>query len=252
MSLQLLTGYGYSSGEDEPAPASAAHRSVSSSDDESDPETEQEQPTTRNFNFSRSRSRSGSDPANSQPPPDPSLPSALDAFAEITGPPDFLNNSVGAVDQTREASSALGVLTDRSRRRRDKRDLPAGAVVEAKPQLVAIRDRVTVDGGNTTSESVTTIPGEGKRKIGAANPGPEDASDLLRMCLQCGVPKTYSHARGMVCPICGDRPVVEPKEAEKKKGSTVKDKEKSKRMRGQSSHATWKSETEMQLRQQFD
>ncbi|KAJ3700502.1 hypothetical protein LUZ61_004207 [Rhynchospora tenuis] len=243
MSLQLLTGY--SSGEEEPAAdrsASSSLDSDASSDDESDRETQQ--PTrnaTRNF--------SGTDPT--KPPPDPSLPSALDAFAEITGPPEFLNNCVGGVEETREA---LGVLDKkvRDRSRRDKRDLPAGAVVEAKPQLVAIRDRVTVDGGNNTSESVTTISGEGKRKIGAANPGPEDASDLLRMCLQCGVPKTYSHAHGMVCPICGDRPVVEPKEAEKKKGSAIKDKEKSKRMRGQSSHATWKSETEMQLRQQFD
>lgn len=32
----------------------------------------------------------------------------------------------------------------------------------------------------------------------------------------------------------------------------VKDKEKLKRMKGQSSHATWKSETEMQLRQTYD
>lgn len=73
------------------------------------------------------------------------------------------------------------------------------------------------------------------------------------MCLACGVPKTYSHAKGMVCPMCGDRPPAESdKEAVKKKGSGVKDKEKSKRMKGQSSHATWKSETEMQLRQQFD
>ena len=75
---------------------------------------------------------------------------------------------------------------------------------------------------------------------------------LDRMCLQCGIPKTYSNARGMVCPVCGDRPPADPSNETKKKGSTVKDKEKSKRMKGQSSHATWKSETEMQLRQQFD
>jgi uncharacterized Zn finger protein (UPF0148 family) len=74
---------------------------------------------------------------------------------------------------------------------------------------------------------------------------------ISRMCIQCGVPKTYSHGRGMVCPQCGDRP-AQTKEAEKKKGSTVKDKEKIKRMKGQSSHASWKSETEMALRQQFD
>lgn len=78
-----------------------------------------------------------------------------------------------------------------------------------------------------------------------------DFASLFRMCLQCGVPKTYSHGKGMVCPQCGDKP-AQTKEPEKKKGSTVKDKEKIKRMRGQSSHASWKSETEMALRQQFD
>jgi hypothetical protein len=56
----------------------------------------------------------------------------------------------------------------------------------------------------------------------------------------------------MVCPVCGDRPPQDPNADSKKKGSTIKDKEKSKRMRGQSSHASWKSETEMQLRQHFD
>lgn len=69
--------------------------------------------------------------------------------------------------------------------------------------------------------------------------------------MQCGIPKTYSNARGMVCPTCGDRP-ADVTDDSKKKGSTIKDKEKNKRMKGQSSHATWKSETEMQLRQQFD
>jgi hypothetical protein len=55
-----------------------------------------------------------------------------------------------------------------------------GAVVEAKAQLIAIRDRVSVDGGNATSDNITNTPGESKRKITAANPGPEDAADLLR------------------------------------------------------------------------
>ena len=74
-----------------------------------------------------------------------------------------------------------------------------------------------------------------------------------RMCMQCGIPKTYSSARGMVCPQCGDRPLADAnKEIDKKKGSTIKEKEKNKRMKGQSSHASWKSETEMQLRQQYD
>lgn len=77
MSLQLLVGY--SSGEEEPAVGASADRSASSaissdaSSDESDQEIEQQ--TRNNRNFYRS------DPA--KPPPDPSLPSALDTFAEV-------------------------------------------------------------------------------------------------------------------------------------------------------------------------
>jgi hypothetical protein len=78
MSLRLLEGY--SSDEEPPLPA--ANRSASSSSsslisDASSDESDQEidQPRRRARNFSRS------DPAN--PPPDPSLPSALDAFSEV-------------------------------------------------------------------------------------------------------------------------------------------------------------------------
>ncbi|KAL8128482.1 hypothetical protein V2J09_017637 [Rumex salicifolius] len=134
-----------------------------------------------------------------------------------------------------------------------------GAVVEAKAQLVGIHERVRSDiEGNAPTSSTdatskglsATLPEGVKRIVTATNPDAKDASELLMMCLQCGVPKTYTNARGMVCPECGDRPPSD--EALKKKGSTVKDKEKVKRMRGQSSHASWKSETEMHLRQQFD
>ncbi|GAB4853221.1 hypothetical protein Ancab_017409 [Ancistrocladus abbreviatus] len=59
---------------------------------------------------------------------------------------------------------------------------------------------------------------------------------VLRMCMECGIPKTYSSTRGMICPVCIDRPPSQ--DHGKKKGSTIKDKEKIKRMRGQSSHAT--------------
>ncbi|CBI29472.3 unnamed protein product, partial [Vitis vinifera] len=98
--------------------------------------------------------------------------------------------------------------------------------------------------------SLSTTQGEGKRVATAANPNAEDAAELLRMCMRCGIPKTYSSERGMVCPQCGDRPLADAnKETDKKKGSTIKEKEKNKRMKGQSSHASWKSETEMQLRQ---
>ncbi|CAM8925500.1 unnamed protein product [Rhodiola kirilowii] len=142
-----------------------------------------------------------------------------------------------------------------------KEELPHRAVLESKPQLVEIRDRVQSDVGGTLAAPsaqhqkgpVSPIQSEGKRVATAANPNPEDAADLLRMCLQCGIPKTFTTGKGMVYPVCNDRPPANPnKEAEKKKGSTIKDKEKNKRMKGQSSHASWKSETKMQLRQQFD
>ncbi|ONK60735.1 uncharacterized protein A4U43_C08F22010 [Asparagus officinalis] len=168
-------------------------------------------------------------------------------------PPEFLNNAVGCGDRREEAED-VDLRGRRGRARREKKNLPAVVVVEAKAQLVGIRDRVRSDiEGSSPAPATVDTAGDGKRVITASNPEPKDAADLLRMCLQCGVPKTYSHNRGMVCPLCGDRPPADPlKESEKKKGSTIKDKEKNKRMKGQSSHATWKSETEMQLRQQFD
>ncbi|XP_006647912.1 uncharacterized protein LOC102707374 [Oryza brachyantha] len=246
MSLSLLQGYS-SAEEDDPAAAGAAELSdygeSSAEDAGSDGEEAPAAPKPAAKPRPRpnpSRGDAGGDGDDS------SLPSALDAFAEISGPPEFLNNRVA---EPEEAVEALGVLDRRGKGGRggDSKQPPPGAVVVAKPQLVAIRERVSsgTNGANPPGSA------EGKRTIGAANPGPEDAADLLRMCLQCGIPKTYSHARGMVCPVCNDRP-QQIKEPEKKKGSTVKDKEKIKRMRGQSSHASWKSETEMALRQQFD
>lgn len=181
-----------------------------------------------------------------------SLPSAFSAFAEVVGPPEFLKSCV--VDGDKQDSERDNGRRVRGQPRREKRELPPGAVIESKSQLVGIRDRVRTDiESSAPSTASVTVNGEGKRVFSASNPDSKDAADLLRMCLQCGIPKTYSHARGVVCPVCGDRPLADTtKEAEKKKGSTIKDKEKSKRMKGQSSHATWKSETEMHLRQQYD
>ncbi|KAK8617547.1 hypothetical protein V6N13_080457 [Hibiscus sabdariffa] len=190
--------------------------------------------------------------------PDPSrksaLPSAFDAFSQVSGPPEFLNH---AVEEPGSASDSAQQQGRRGRRRdfKDKKDMPSGAVVEAKPQLVGIHERVRsdIEGSKPPTSAVPSTKQDGAKRVASAtNPNAEDAAELLRMCLQCGVPKTYTSARGMVCPVCGDRPLADADKDSKKKGSTIKDKEKSKRMRGQSSHATWKSETEMQLRQQFD
>lgn len=194
------------------------------------------------------------------------LPSAFDAFSEVTGPPEFLNNSASEPIPTRpsEKRNSFGGW-QAAKDPRIKKEPRAGVVLEAKAQLVGIHERVRSDVVGTRARGPATAMAPPKnvpsptldnvRKTpGAAMPPPEDAAKLLRMCLQCGVPKTYSNAReGLVCPVCGDRPPGNPNhENEKKKGSTIKDKEKSKRLKGQSSHASWKSETEMQLRQQFD
>ncbi|CAL0318304.1 unnamed protein product [Lupinus luteus] len=176
-------------------------------------------------------------------------------FMQISGPPQFLNNSVEEYNPARDVDQQQGRHGSRRRNRKEKKDLPTGAVVEAKPQLVGIHERVRsdMDGGSQPPTPAASSASETVKRVPtASNPNAEDAAELLRMCLQCGIPKTFSNARGMVCPVCGDRPPVDPTSESKKKGSTVKDKEKSKRMRGQSSHATWKSETEMQLRQTFD
>ncbi|KAK9110089.1 hypothetical protein Sjap_018149 [Stephania japonica] len=192
------------------------------------------------------------------------LPSALDAFSEVAGPPEFLNNTVA------EYASKTDIEQNDKRgghkARREKKDLPTGiklreALLTLCCCVVGIRDRVRSDiDESATSTSVAsrvkgnpaTTVGEGKRAISASNPDAKNAADLLRMCLHCGVPKTYSSARGMVCPLCGDRPSTDDaNDSEKKKGSTIKDKEKVKRMRGQSSHATWKTETRLGVRAMY-
>ncbi|XWS54490.1 hypothetical protein CRYUN_Cryun10bG0094100 [Craigia yunnanensis] len=146
-------------------------------------------------------------------------------FPDPSPPPEFLNHVVEEQISARDLDHQQGRRGGR-RDFKDKKDMPA-AVPSTKQ-----------DGA--------------KRVASATNPNAEDAAEVLRMCLQCGIPKTYSSARGMVCPVCGDRPLANTDNDPKKKGSIIKEKEKSKRMKGQSSHATWKSEREMQLRQQFD
>ncbi|XP_076887708.1 uncharacterized protein LOC143537925 [Bidens hawaiensis] len=243
MSLFLIQGY--SSSEEDNNNKQQPY--LTSEEDEDEDEDEYEDPD------SRDRTTTGNDfktPLFDPPNPSASssLPSALDAFSEISRPPQFLNNSVGESASANKDNDGQLWRHGHRKNRRDKNDIPEGAVVQAKAQLVGIRDRVSSEASNASS---TEPRGSAKHVITATNPNAEDAADLLRMCVQCGIPKTFSNARGMVCPMCGDRPVKETDE-QKKKGSMIKDKEKNKRMKGQSSHATWKSETEMQLRQQFD
>ncbi|MCO5595747.1 hypothetical protein L7F22_049795 [Adiantum nelumboides] len=164
------------------------------------------------------------------------LPSAAVIFSEVTGPPDFLKDTVGpgAGNQAHSNPRKLPYGSKLFSASRTRKELPAGAIVEAKPQA-----GVLVDLGNQAAKEEARKP-------------PEDAAKLLGVCLQCSVPKTYSAAKeGLICPLCKDRPMNDG-DLSKRRGSKIKDKERSKRMKGQSSHASWKSETEMHLRQQFD
>ncbi|KAG6543215.1 hypothetical protein Mapa_015466 [Marchantia paleacea] len=192
------------------------------------------------------------------------LPSPDDMFQKVTGPPEFLKSSATeplpsrprdnwnyASDTARSApNSANGLQAAEDL----QRTLTSGAIIQAKAVLVDDLERMRndpVDGATEGKDNSRRVPGVNM-------PPPEDAAALLRMCVKCGVPKTYSGSKeSMVCPLCGDRPAgtdgkSSTAETEKRSGSKIKDKEKNKRMKGQSSHATWKSETEMQLRQQFD
>lgn len=242
MSLSLLQGY--SSTEEEEEETVAAYDELSDDYENGDnPSPAAAIPSYKSSAFDLYKSSSN----------DSGLPSAFDAFSQISGPPTFLNNCVEVESQA--ADRDADHQQRRHRGRREKKDLPTGAVMEAKAQLVGIRDRVRSDIEGTqppTSSVSSKAQGEGRRVAAATNPSAEDAAELLRVCLHCGIPKIYSNARGMFCPLCGDRPPTDPSNEPKKKGSTIKEKEKNKRMKGQSSHATWKSETEMQLRQQFD
>lgn len=250
MSLSLLQGYSSAEEEEQLQDPEHPHLQYPNSYDEDDDDEENDNEAT-SASYLSLRDRSFVDLP--QPSPASGLPSALDAFSEVSGPPAYLNNSVEEYGSTRDVDQSQGRLGGR-RNRREKKDLPTGAVVESKAQLVGIHERVRsdIEGNQPPTLSIPSTTQEGKRVATATNPNAEDAAELLRMCLHCGIPKTFSNARGMVCPVCGDRPPADTSKEPKKKGSTVKDKEKSKRMKGQSSHASWKSETEMQLRQQFD
>jgi len=59
-----------------------------------------------------------------------------------------------------------------------------GVVMEAKAQLVGIRDRVRSDvEGSSPAPAIANTSGEGKRVVSASNPEAKDAADLLRYSL---------------------------------------------------------------------
>ncbi|KAL4390767.1 hypothetical protein AHAS_Ahas03G0178000 [Arachis hypogaea] len=164
MSLSLIQGYSSAEEDDHP------HFHDSSSDD--DAAAHHDVVTVKPSAASHPSLGNRSIFDRPQPSSAYGLPSTFDAFSEVAGPPQFLNNSE-EYNPVKDAEPQQGRYGSR-RNRKDKKDLPTGAVVEAKPQLVGIHERVRSDNGSQPSTSVlSSTPEEGKRMPTATNPNTE-------------------------------------------------------------------------------
>ncbi|KAJ9538394.1 hypothetical protein OSB04_031127, partial [Centaurea solstitialis] len=115
MSLSLLQGY--SSPEEE----EDEHRYLGSSSDDDEEDRRKEEVSgdrTTSNNFKKPLF----DPPN--PSASSSLPSAFVAFSEISGPPQFLNNSVGESGSADKDNDVQLWRHGHRRNRRDKNDVP--------------------------------------------------------------------------------------------------------------------------------
>jgi hypothetical protein len=110
MSLALLGGYS-SAEDDEPAAGAGADLSDSGGSSAEEAGSDVDEASAPPKPAARSSRRVNPSPGDG----DSSLPSALDVFAEISGPPDFLNRRVAEPEEVR---GALGVLDRRSKQGR--------------------------------------------------------------------------------------------------------------------------------------
>ncbi|KAK9287073.1 hypothetical protein L1049_015483 [Liquidambar formosana] len=113
MSLALLQGY--SSAEEEEA-EDDQFQYQNSSDDDGDHEPAVNGNVKSSFDFPNTSAASA-------------LPSAFAAFSEITGPPEFLNNSVEEQAPVRDSDQQQrGRWHGGRRNRKEKKDLPSGKI----------------------------------------------------------------------------------------------------------------------------
>jgi hypothetical protein len=111
MSLALLEGY--SAEDDEPAAGAGVELSESdnSSAEEAGSSEDGDEASAPPKPTSKPRRRPNPKRGDAGGGEDSSLPSALEAFADVSGPPEFLRNRVA---QPEEATEALGVLDRRT------------------------------------------------------------------------------------------------------------------------------------------
>mmetsp|Transcript_28999 Transcript_28999/g.53292 ORF Transcript_28999/g.53292 Transcript_28999/m.53292 type:complete len:259 (-) Transcript_28999:337-1113(-) len=114
----------------------------------------------------------------------------------------------------------------------EEQDLPPGAVIEASAKRYRVGGEVAGQGSNYSNMAIALMGGNVPIKGSGSTSGPTSGSKTM------GVPDFLSKGHGGA-----QLP---------RKNQDRKEKEKEKRMKGQSSHKEWKSEAEMVLRQQYD
>ena len=110
MSLALLEGYSSAEDDDPAAAASELSDLGNSSAEEAGSDGDEKYAPPKPASKPRRRQNPKGEDAGGGG--DSSLPSALEAFADVSGPPDFLRHRVA---EPEEATEALGVLDRRSK-----------------------------------------------------------------------------------------------------------------------------------------
>ncbi|CAM6110782.1 unnamed protein product [Calypogeia fissa] len=156
------------------------------------------------------------------------LPSPEDLFSEVTGPPEFLKSSATEPLYARANDSWQPPSGQPAHRSDPVTDSVPGVVLETNAKSSGLSKQ-----GQAAAENGTRSEKESARSAASGGAAArENISAPARLYIGAEIKPTT--------------------DADKRNRPKIKDKEKNKRMKGQSSHATWKSETEMHLRQQFD
>ncbi|XP_026190051.1 uncharacterized protein LOC34622145 [Cyclospora cayetanensis] len=189
---------------------------------------------------------------------------------------DSAGDAAGAEDD--EVFSIQDLLREKRRRLRRQLQQPHGKTEEAPVSLPAAdialnaaEQRVLQKQQQREKEAIeraARLVGDEVQHVAASGPVgggsrmPKKKSQQVYVGLPVGVgwhvPLVGVEGRGGYKPAAGEaedeggRKKEDPDGGRQKRALTIKEKERLKRKKGQSSHATWKPEAWMQLRQQFD
>eukprot|EP00898_Chlorokybus_atmophyticus_P006549 jgi/Chlat1/6896/Chrsp52S06581 len=155
--------------------------------------------------------------------PKPSLlPPPDEVFAQVTGPPSFLDPPA-----TRKLADVAG------------RPLPPSAIAAAENAYSKAESNARKRANPGMLLFFAVVQAKAKLRTFAVDDDIDGPNVPLPAALAAKIVEKQLEGA-----VYGNKP--------KEDKGTVKDKEKVKRMKGQSSIATWKTEEEMRLRQQFD